>query len=105
MPKLRFAAPKEERVALVTGGARGLGGAAAVRLAEEGRHVVIVDVLEKEGRERVVQIEALGQKALFLQVDVTDEAAVQASVARAIEALPPRYPGVLRGHPRLGKAI
>jgi NAD(P)-dependent dehydrogenase (short-subunit alcohol dehydrogenase family) len=87
MPKLRFAAPKEERVALVTGGARGLGGAAAVRLAEEGRHVVIVDVLEKEGRERVVQIEALGQKALFLQVDVTDEAAVQASVARAIEAL------------------
>lgn len=60
MPNLRFAAPKERRVALITGGARGLGGATAVRLAEEGRDVVIADVLEKEGQERVAEIEALG---------------------------------------------
>ena len=52
MAGLRFAAPKERRVALVTGGARGLGGAAAVRLAEEGRDVVIVDVRDEAERER-----------------------------------------------------
>lgn len=37
MPALRFAAPKERRVALVTGGARGIGAACALRIAEEGR--------------------------------------------------------------------
>jgi NAD(P)-dependent dehydrogenase (short-subunit alcohol dehydrogenase family) len=85
MPNLRFAAPVERRVALVTGGARGLGGATAVRLAEEGRDVVIADVLEKEGHERVAEIEALGQKALFVNVDVTDEGAVQACVKQAVD--------------------
>ena len=85
MPNLRFAAPKERRVALVTGGARGLGGATAVRLAEEGRDVVIADVLEKEGQERVAEIEALGQKALFVNVDATDESAVQASVKQTVD--------------------
>ena len=37
MPNLRFAAPKEKRVALITGGARGIGRASALRIAEEGR--------------------------------------------------------------------
>lgn len=85
MPNLRFAAPKERRVAFVTGGARGIGAACALRFAEEGRDVVIADVLaEGEGVAR--QIEALGQRALYLPTDVTDEAAVQAAVARTLDA-------------------
>ena len=45
MAHLRFAAPVEQRVALITGGAAAIGGAAALRLAEAGRHIAIVDVL------------------------------------------------------------
>jgi NAD(P)-dependent dehydrogenase (short-subunit alcohol dehydrogenase family) len=84
MPNLRFAAPKEERVALVTGGARGLGRACALRIAEEGRDVVIADVLD-QGHDVVKEIEALGRRSLYLPTDVTDEAAVHRLVAQTIE--------------------
>ena len=86
MSNLRFAAEKERRVALITGGARGIGGATAVRIAEEGRDIVVADVLAKEGAETVAKIEALGQRAMFVETDVTDESAVQACVAEAVEA-------------------
>ena len=86
MPNLRFAARKERRVALITGGARGIGGATALRIAAEGRDVVIADVLVDEGAETVAKIEAVGQRALFVKTDVTDETAVQACVARTVEA-------------------
>ncbi|MBI2506392.1 MAG: SDR family oxidoreductase [Candidatus Latescibacteria bacterium] len=86
MPKLRFAAPRERRAALITGGARGLGRACALRLAEEGRDIAIADVLVERGQETVKEIEALGQQALFAETDVTDEAAVQRAVARTVEA-------------------
>jgi NAD(P)-dependent dehydrogenase (short-subunit alcohol dehydrogenase family) len=83
MPNLRFAAPKERRVALVTGGARGIGRAAALRIAEEGRDIVIADMLDL-GHEVVKEVEALGQKAIFIPTDVTDEAAVKATVDQAM---------------------
>ncbi|MCZ6634963.1 MAG: SDR family NAD(P)-dependent oxidoreductase [bacterium] len=85
MPNLRFAASKERRVAIITGGARGIGGATALRIAEEGRDVVIADILEVEGRERGTEIEAMGQKALFVHTDVTDEGSAKACVAQAVE--------------------
>jgi 3-oxoacyl-[acyl-carrier protein] reductase len=85
MPNLRFAAPKERRVALVTGGARGLGRASALRIAEEGRDIVIADVLEEQGQATAKEIETLGQRALYIHSDVTDEAAVHAAVQRAVE--------------------
>jgi NAD(P)-dependent dehydrogenase (short-subunit alcohol dehydrogenase family) len=84
MPNLRFAAPVERRAALVTGGARGIGGASALRIAEEGRDIVIADV--EDASETIRQIEALGQKALYVQTDVSDEAAVKSAVAQAVEA-------------------
>jgi len=84
MPNLRFAAPKERRVAIVTGGARGIGGASAVRIAEEGRDIVIADL--EDASEVIRQIEALGQKALYVKTDVADETDVQRMVAQTIAA-------------------
>ena len=83
MTKLRFAAPKERRVAIVTGGAQGIGAASAVRIAEEGRDIVIADL--EDASDVIAQIEAVGQKALLIKTDVADEAAVQRMVARAVE--------------------
>jgi 3-oxoacyl-[acyl-carrier protein] reductase len=85
MPNLRFASPFEQRVAIVTGGARGIGGATAVRLAEAGRDVVIADVLESEAAETIVRIEALGRRALFITTDVSDEQAVRAMTQRTVD--------------------
>ena len=87
MSKLRFAAPVERRTALITGGARGLGRACALRLAEAGRDIAIAELLAERGAETVKEIEALGQKAIFAETDVTDEAAVQRAVAKTVEAL------------------
>ena len=83
MPKLRFAANKERRVAIVTGGARGIGGASALRIAEEGRDIVIADI--EDGSQVVKEIEALGQKALFIKTDVADESAVQSLVSQTMD--------------------
>ena len=64
MSNLRFAAPQERRIAIVTGGARGIGAACALRIAEEGRDIVIADI--EDGNEVVRQVELLGQKGLFI---------------------------------------
>ena len=87
MSDLRFAAPVERRVALVTGGARGIGRATALRIAREGRDVALLDLLDDEGAESVAAIEAMGQRALYLRADVTDEAAVHEAVARTVAQL------------------
>ncbi|MEM7126353.1 MAG: SDR family oxidoreductase [Chloroflexota bacterium] len=83
MPNLRFAAPKEERVAIVTGGANGIGRASALRIAEDGRHVVIAD-LPGMDTSVVDEIGSLGQQAIFIPTDVTDEDAVQSMVNQAV---------------------
>jgi NAD(P)-dependent dehydrogenase (short-subunit alcohol dehydrogenase family) len=83
MPNLRFAAAKERRVAIVTGGARGIGGASALRIAEEGRDIVIADL--EDGRQVVKEIESLGQQAIFIKTDVSDESAVHSLVAQTMD--------------------
>jgi cyclopentanol dehydrogenase len=60
-------------VALISGGARGIGAAEARLFAKEGAKVVIGDVLEAEGRELESQIRATGGNAVFLGLDVTRE--------------------------------
>lgn len=84
MPNLRFAVPKERRVALVTGGARGIGGASALRIAEEGRDIVIADV--EDASEVIGQIEALGQKALYVKTNIADEKSVYDLVAQTMDS-------------------
>jgi NAD(P)-dependent dehydrogenase (short-subunit alcohol dehydrogenase family) len=71
----------EGKVALVTGGASGIGRGCAERLAEEGATVVITDLQDPKGAEAVEAIGKAGGKARYLHHDVTDEAAWQAVVA------------------------
>ena len=59
----------ENKVSLVTGGSRGIGKAIALKLAELGSDIVIVDINESE--EIKNEIEALGRKAMVLKADVS----------------------------------
>ncbi len=86
MPNLRFAAPHERRVAVITGGARGIGRASALRIAEAGRDIVIADMVEEDGLATVQEIAARGQQARYIHTDVTDEAAVHDMVNLTVQA-------------------
>jgi NAD(P)-dependent dehydrogenase (short-subunit alcohol dehydrogenase family) len=69
-----------DKVALVTGGASGIGRGCAERLAEEGAVVVLTDLQDPKGAEVVAGIAAKGGKAEYLHHDVTDEAAWESVV-------------------------
>jgi len=71
------------KVALISGGARGMGAAEAKMFAREGAQVVIGDVLEHEGRAVEAEVAAKGGKAVFIRLDVTREADWHAAVALA----------------------
>ena len=72
------------KVAIVTGGASGIGAACAETLAREGARVVVSDIDESGGNALVARIVAAGHEAIYLAHDVTDEARWQA-VAGDIE--------------------
>lgn len=74
-----------DRVALVTGGASGLGRAAALLFAGEGARVVVGDVDAEGGQETVRQIEEAGGAARAVVADVTRAADVEAMVSQAVE--------------------
>ena len=74
----------EGRTYVITGGARGIGAASAIRLAREGANVVILDVLAKEGNDTVAQIRKEGGKAEFVRGDVRNNADVQKAVDLAV---------------------
>src|ERR671931_183414 len=75
-----------ERVALVTGGARGIGRAIALALAADGRAVAVGDLLEDEAAETAGAIEG---KATAVPLDVTDPASVAAAVEQVERSLGP----------------
>ncbi|KXN82964.1 Enoyl-[acyl-carrier-protein] reductase [NADPH] FabL [Leucoagaricus sp. SymC.cos] len=76
-------------VALVTGGAQGLGQAIALRLAQDGFDVAIDDVPGKSAELEATskEIERFGRKSIFLTADVTEEANVKEMVEKTVATL------------------
>lgn len=69
------------KVAIVTGGASGMGKADAILLAREGASVVVADLNETDGQ---AVADAIGEAAVFMRLDVTDEDNWKAVVAAAV---------------------
>ena len=75
------------RVAIVTGAARGIGAAIALRLAEDGCEVAVIDLDAAACAQTVAGVEAQGRRGLAVGADVADEAAVSAAIAQVVEGL------------------
>lgn len=73
-----------DKVALITGGASGIGRATALLFAREGAAVAIADVNEKAGNETAVEITASGSKAVFLKADLTSAVDCRHVVERVV---------------------
>ncbi len=75
------------KVAIVTGGGRGIGRAISLDLAAEGANVVIADLNLEDAQSTAKEVTALGRKALPFKADVTSSREVNAMVAQAIRDL------------------
>src|SRR5690242_7237514 len=75
------------RVAVVTGAARGIGAATAIRLAQDGFAVAVLDLNEADAKGTVEAIEAAGGRALAVGADVSDAEQVEAAVNRVATEL------------------
>jgi 3-oxoacyl-[acyl-carrier protein] reductase len=75
----------EEKVAIVTGGGRGLGKAYCLQMAKEGARVLVADILDREAGETASAIKAEGGTALAMKVDVTSEADTQRMADKTVQ--------------------
>lgn len=75
----------EQRVAVITGGASGIGRQVSLKFARKGDRVVVADFNETAGQETVDLIKAEGGEASFVQVDVSKQESVEALVDKAVE--------------------
>ena len=78
-----------EKVALVTGGGRGVGRGVCIRLAQEGAHVVVNDYHEERAARVADEIVKAGGRALPVRADITEMDQVRTMVARAAEVFGP----------------
>jgi len=76
----------EDKVALITGGASGMGASMARIFAREGAKVVVADMLEEDGNKVVAEIVQANGAAMFRRLDVTDEAAWRATIEATLAA-------------------
>jgi len=72
------------KVAVITGGATGMGRAMAYKFAEEGCSIVIADISESLGKNTADEVSKTGGEAIFVRCDVTDNSQVQDMVNTAI---------------------
>jgi NAD(P)-dependent dehydrogenase (short-subunit alcohol dehydrogenase family) len=75
----------KDRVAIVTGGAHGMGRCIAGKFAEEGCSIAVVDILEKEAQQTANTVKEKGQDAIAVKCDQTDSAQVKSMVDKTIE--------------------
>jgi len=75
----------KNRVAIVTGGGRGIGKAIAVRLAADGADIVIADIDLEAAESVVAELQALGHGALAVRTDISSKEQVQAMVQATME--------------------
>ena len=75
----------KNKVAIITGAGSGLGQATAVRMAEDGINIVVVDVNEKGGNETVEMVKKLGADAIFIKTDVSKAEEVKNYVDKTVE--------------------
>ena len=76
-----------QRIAIVTGAARGIGAGTAKRLASDGMAVGVLDLNEADGAQTVAEIEKAGGKAIAVGADVSNADQVQAAVDRVAAEL------------------
>jgi len=88
--------------AIVVGGAGGFGAATVRRLVTSCRYVVIADFDEARG---TALAEELGERAVFVQTDVTSDESVDALVARAVELAPLRAAVIVHGGSTAGRRV
>jgi 3-oxoacyl-[acyl-carrier protein] reductase len=74
----------ENKVAIVTGAAQGIGKAIAIQMAREGASVLIADIDGKLGKKTTTEINSANGKAIFVQTDVSDKVQVESAVQNAI---------------------
>jgi len=77
----------KDKVAVVTGSARGIGKMIAVKLAEAGADIVVSDVIEEDGISTAKEIEASGRNAIFVKTNVSDKDEADTLIRTTIEKM------------------
>jgi len=77
----------KDKVALITGGARGIGQAIALTFAREGADIVVADVNLEIAQKTALEIEGLGRKALALEMDVTNYDKVEEGINKILDKM------------------
>jgi 3-oxoacyl-[acyl-carrier protein] reductase len=77
----------KDKVALITGGARGIGQAIAMTFAREGADIVVADVNLEIAQKTALEIEGLGRKALALEMDVTSYEKVEEGINKILDKM------------------
>jgi len=72
------------KVAIITGGARGIGKAICLTLAKQGADIAIADILEQDGKDTTNEIQKIGRRTLFVKTDLTQKESVDNMVAQVL---------------------
>ena len=73
------------RVAIITGAARGIGAAEAIRMARDGANIAVLDLSAEAGQETVAAVEEAGAEAMAVACDVSDAEQVNAAFEKVVE--------------------